>query len=96
MSKGRRSNVSPIRKIKSYRELLKEAGDKASPGLKMMADAEASGALAGQLGYSEGQPPNSGPNTSNPNPSATQPGIPPAGSASSSPMMPPMPPTTGE
>ena len=53
MSKGKRSNVVSLRKAKSYQQLWKEAGRPRSGGLRMMADAEESGALANQLGYTE-------------------------------------------
>ncbi len=95
MSKGKRSNVVSLRKVKSYRELMKEAGDKASPGLKMMADAEESGALENQLGYTEeGAADRSLPSTSSPPASAKQPAILPPALASSLPQMPGMPPAT--
>lgn len=51
MSKDRRSNVVPIRQVKTYRQMWEEAGRPDTGGLKMMADAEDSGDLAKQLGY---------------------------------------------
>lgn len=59
MSKDGRSNVVPIRQVKTYRQMWEEAGKPDSGGLKMMADAEESGDLAKQLGYvdSNAEPP---------------------------------------
>jgi hypothetical protein len=95
MSKGKHSNVSPIRKIKSYKQLHQEAGSPSSGGLKMMADAEASGDLANQLGYTAGAEADLSPqNTSVQRLSGAQPAILPAGSASTSPQTQVTPPAT--
>ena len=95
MSKGKHSNVSPIRKIKSYKQLWKEAGSPESGGLKMMADAEGSGELANQLGYTGAEGADRSPQSiSNQRLSGEQPAILPAGSGFSSPGMPAMPPDT--
>lgn len=63
MNRGKRSNVSPIRRVKSYRELWEEAGRPKDGGLAMLAKAEQSGALAHQLGYTEEPPSSSAPNS---------------------------------
>src|SRR6185437_12375614 len=95
MSKGKHSNVSPIRPIKSYRKMWEEAGKPAKGGLKMMADAEESGQLANQLGYTAAEGEGLSPqNTSAQRLSGGQPAILPAGSGSSSPGTPATPPDT--